>query len=442
MFHYPIPLLSSTCGQNNDGIPFGAVNQSTLLKAFSNAILAPATFAYALADDGNNLNITDVSTPIISGTANAVAPFGETAQMSSLDRLVFACDHSIKEFYFELTTSGAGNWGTLAVFDSSDGETATRELAIVSDPSNGMKAGLGVYRVQFTNQTGQVTWSPSPMKITKRRYIAIGLKNFVSATTAPKISRLWIIHEDSAISYVDLTTQYNASTTSNDFTGSPATAFYPIGTERIWVSSTPFYGMDNFVFRRLAQTGLTIEYRFLNTSGVKELISGHTNLSSFFTNGPATLGTTATEYRERWSVPNNWAKAKQTLALTAGGSVEAEGYFLYEIITANSSPALIAPSLARARVRRFGNDNTRGIELSTDLTTKGVLIKSIGSLSAQIIAQVLNLTTGKSSPFTIPASPTLPLLLDTEDITIKAGEKFDIVHTSGGTASSLDLIII
>lgn len=110
-------------------------------------------------------------------------------------------------------------------------------------------------------------------------------------------------------------------------------------------------------------------------------------------------------------------------------------------LTALASLALLAPSLTRSRVRAFGAANATGLRSHTARTIAGVTIGEIGVPSTQaVVAQLVNINTGRGTSFTIPANSLGPVHVDLNPtLALAAGESLLIGHVSGGTVRDLEL---
>lgn len=442
MIDLMLPEISSVAGDASDGVIRGRVNQSLLTGLFSNVLLAGTLYAIRRDRSAGGTAYLDVSSLAISGTTDALEPFGSTAVMSAGDGLLIACEHDIKEIYVNVTTAGAGSWDGIELYDSSDGKKFNRLLANIVDGTNGFKA-TGIGRITFDHpSTTHQTFSPAPDDIAERKWLLIAPKNITSVTTAPKVSRIWIIHHDESITYNEYTSTINASLTSGDFTGYPSTVFPVIGTERLYIFPFLAYGMDVTIHRKSPGT-TTLAAEYLASDGTWKSIPGWNDPSNGFQNGPTTLGGATTSHMIRWSVPSDWVSKTSNLAMSDGSTKSVTGYFIRLRVTAVSPLGPIAPTLYRGRVRAFGSANCSGIKAYTARTLNGLTVSRAGvPNTAATTINLINGHTGQGASVTIPANPSLPWSAEiSPNLPLAAGQELLIVHTSGGTLRDVNVHI-
>lgn len=222
--HYKI--ISPDSGAENDGSIIGRVDQSTLVGALSNALLATNVYAFFMNSDTGS--ISNLGTAITAGSAQ---PFGAVGQMSAGDGFILACDDDVKDIYVRIDTAGVGSWTGLTVKDSSNGRTFDRTLTGHTDTSNGFK-NTGWHQITVPHTVTHSSFSPAPTVSngieTERRYVMLQLGSFVSASVAPVIGAIFLRHHDSAVTYRDFTTTANAAAITG---GAAVSSLYRTGAD-------------------------------------------------------------------------------------------------------------------------------------------------------------------------------------------------------------------
>lgn len=442
MLDLRIAELSATAGTSSDGIVRGAVAQSLVAKAITSTQTSDTVYAIR-KDSGVGFNFIDISTQAISGTTDAFEPWGPTSSFSSGDALYVACNEDVKELYFQITTPGAWTGTGLSVFDSSDGITAGRQLTVTTDETNGFRASAGIRKLAFTAPaTPSQAFSPVPGDIASRKWIVIKPNGLTAATTPPKLSRVWIIHPDNEVTYRDFTTTTTAALTDTDFTATPDTVFYIVGSTVMYVFPFLTYGLDHTIHRKLADV-VTFAHEYLATDDTWKPLQNFVDPSNDRKNGPAALGDPTQTFPIRWSIPVDWTEKTITYPLTVGGNVVTTGYFIRQRVTAVATTGPTATPLTRSRCRSFGVANSSGI-YHKNAITYGAVTFDIGVPSAASAAvQFVNINTGQASTVTIPASTRSSGAITGQrldcSLAMAAGQSLLVTHAGGGTLMDIEM---
>jgi len=427
-----IAEISSTAGNDSDGVVRGSVAQSLMVTSLTNVQMSSIVYAYRKDTETGFSQFTDLSTNSVSDVA--FEPFGSTANLSANDAFILASDHEVKEIFVRITTPGVLTCDGIEILISTDGITFNTTLTNVIDGTNAFSNAAGVYRIELPGETGHVDSSPVPGEITSRRWHLVKFKNLTSVTTAPQINRVWLIHKDENITYSDNTDSVNASMTDNVFV--EQTVFPTIGSTHYYAFPFLAYGMETAVFRKFPVT-LTRSTEYLASDGTWKTLPDYVDPSNGLTNGPATLGTTAINYSRRWTIPSDWAEKTLQFPMSDSTTKTVTGYFIRQPITAISEYGPIARALWRARGRAFGVNNANGIYHRVATTYRAATFDVNIPSTSDTNIQLVNINTGKGTTFTIPAntsssgavtgqridlSPTLEL---------RAGDSLLIAHASG-----------
>jgi len=425
-----IPEISSDAGDNNDGIIFSSVAISPLDFIASKRVDATNVKFYRRDSTGSGFNFVDLSTAASQSTANDVAPFGETADMTAFDSFYVSDTDQAIGLYVQVTTQGDWDGAGLKIFDSTDGITADRELTGVVDPSDGFRNGPDWYKITWNNPgSPSVAFSPVPGDIPSRKYIRITLDGFTGVTTAPKLGRLVVALATDAHKYTDVTSIANGSLIS-----APTLPDYFPDTneETIFHFSDPAMGAERYVFQERTAGIETVVWEYLasdNTWKPKATINDPSDNATVVPSG------SPEQFSMRWSIEDDWVPMLNSITLTNDTVYTATAYWMRVRVTAVSDYGFIPSPLQRLRARKFGASTTTGITSPAARTFNYINVISIGGLSGDdCVTQITNMNTGRSSSFTIPAVPTLPLNVDITDIALSAGQKFGIQWLSGANS--------
>lgn len=429
-----ITELSPTAGNNADGFADSMINETLLtanLDTLENCDNASMK-CYRIDRSSGSMQIVDITADAISKTVNQFKPFGTSAQFSDGDEFLISCGEEVQAMLFKVDTVAVHN-ATLRVYDSTDGIWASN-LLTVTDEGNGFKT-TGWHYITLPDNASRVVWKPSSdpaLAMTSAKYFRVKLDGIVSGNTPPQLSEIVLIRK--VFRWADHTTDVNGDTAI-----APAAQTHYPWANSIWTMcfSNPAYRVE--VYMHLTQTNvITDTHEYLASDDTWKSLSGWVNATNDFTTGPAVLGNPVQKLPISWNIPADFASKSQTFTLNNNSTVTYTGYWIREKTTAVSSYGDHASPRYRLRARQFGSANVTGEQTFSAQTVKGINIKSITTPPTTAIeCEVVNLTTGKASAFTIPASPTLPLAIDITDIAFAVGDERGIRVVSGGSATGV-----
>lgn len=420
---------------NGTGIPSetGSVTESLLTAVFQTQERCLNPKVYRLDRSAGSLSIIDETSLAISGTANSFTPFN-----SDGDEFAVNCDEDFQAILFRLDTQG-NHSATLKVKDSIDGIWATNELT-ETDSSNAFEAATGWHYITIPDNAQRQAFKLSndpTLNTPSGKYILFRLDGIVGGNTMPKISNLTLIRKN-------LRFESHTASVNGDVTTAPAQdTHYPYpGSYLMFGFDNPAYGVELYISLAVSNV-ITDTHEYLATDGTWKTLSGWTNASNDFTAGPTVLGNPIEKFPVRWTIPTDWTIKSQTITLDDGTTTTVSAYWIRErTLTVTSYGPHIQPRY-RARVRQFGNANTTGLEVLTATTIRGLrLISSTVPNTTAIECELANMTTGKSSAFTISANPTFPTNIDFTDMTMQANERYGLIAKSGGSVLNLQLEFI
>lgn len=436
MFSFIFPEVSPTGGDTGDGVILGSVNESLLTAAYHTKEKCPGAVIYRMDRANGSLNIINDTTAALSTTPNAFYPFG-SATFSDGDEFIVACDEEIQGILINIDTIGV-HAALLKVYDSTDGIWATN-LLTVTDGTNAFESS-GWRQIVIPDNASRVAWRPSSdpsLNIPSKKYIRFRLDGVVGGNTPPGCSNLVPIRD--VFRYENHTANLNGDTA----TAPTADTHYPwAGSVWAWGFGNPAYGAE--VYMHLTSTNaITDVHEYLASDGTWKSLTGWSNDTGDFTNGPTVLGSPVQKFPIRWDIPADWALMPQTLTLDDGTTETTSAYWIRERTTGVTAYGPFQPARYRVRARQFGNANTGGIAMIQPATVRGmVLVGATVVNTSACNCQVVNMTTGKSAVATIPASPAMPMNLDTADLEFVAGDKLGLVCNSGGTIKNAQVAFI
>lgn len=434
-----IARIAPDAGVNSDGFVEGSIKETTFIAAMTN--LAIATNVYSYRKDTNNsgsVQFTDISSTIRDDTVADTEPFGTTANMSANDAWLIACDHSIQRFYVKIESGSEGIWaGTgLKFYSSSDGLTAGHELMGVIDPSNGLR-NSGIHKITLPTYSPS-TFSPIPGDISSRKWVMIKLDGFTGVTRAPKVSRLWIEHDEANVAYLNFTNDVNGALTIPT-TPITDTLFPFVDMSAYFCTSNPMTALVTYVFRHNEDVW-TMAEEYLASDNTWKLVPNLVDGTNDWATGPATQQTTPTRTELSWTKPNDWSAKTLSFRMDATTTETHTGYWFRRRITSVEVPGPTLVGITRHRAKQYGANNAYGV-YEKDAKTYTALTYSLGTKpTADIQLAFINNVTGQTSTVIIPstvlesgelANPYLDV-----NLTIAAGESRLLRVVSGGSASS------
>lgn len=424
MFNQQIPLLSATAGQGNDGVVIGSVNQTNPTAVLMGESLVTISQVLRKNIVASGATWADLTTVATDAAAGDFQPFGIASDMSLGDSFYVRTlnNEDTHNFYVQISTAGAGTW-TLGIQEWNATTEAWEAVIGLNDTSTGFKAGVGTYKISYTSGAeGLIRLDDISPKYIWHKFT---LSSFTSATTAPVLSRIWSAKD--TLVYKNVTVAH----TSTDFSSLPADILPRIGDCLLTVHPGPSYGEDS-VITRSSSTNYTSQWFYLATDNTYKPLQGVSDETNGYQIAPS-----ATERKVRWTLPSDWTQK----SITDNASVVHTGYIACLRITAITTEGPVAPPQVNCKSRSFGDVNTTGIQVYDATTLKAVSIPRIGISSATaVVAQLLNMSTGKGVSFTIPANAT-SLNVDTDDLVLAVGNRWGLSHQSGGSLQDISLTV-
>lgn len=439
-----IPFINSTSGFQSDGGFYGYVQESLLTAYLVRSVLTSSVHVVSVNNTTAGDTFIDLSSPA-SDTITADTPiFGIASDISSPDALYISDSAILKEIWFNISTAGVLTADGIDLFDSSNGVSANRQLSITSDGTNAFR-NSGWNKLSWTTPSSDsqaFALSPSSsvsMLNTPRIWYKVKFRNFVSATTAPILSRILGIYPTDGQKYLDVTAQINGGTNQNPAPAPLATSFFPTNDdELIFITSNPFYALDSYVYKSLPNYG-GFNWTYYASDGTYKPLTALNDTTSNFTAGPSTLTTPPTRFETTWALPSDMASVTKTYNLTSGSSSTYTGYQLRLTPIGVSPVGEYVPSSVVRRVKQFGNSNTVGETQLSSRTLNGVVIEHVGVITANTTCEVVNLTTGKASTFTVHTTDTIPMTIDIPNLQFSASDKLGIMFVSGGEMRDVEI---
>lgn len=424
MFSQQIPVLNSTAGPGNDGVVIGSVNQSNPVAVLLGESLV--SIAQVLRKDitATGAAWTDLTTAATDAVTGDFQPFGAIANMSAGDSFYVRtlADEDTHHFYVQIATPGAGTW-TLGLQEWNETADAWETVTGLVDGSNGFKAAAGVYKLSYTSGAeGRVRLDDTSPKYIWHKFT---LSAFTSASVAPVLSRIWSAKD--TLAYKNVTVAH----TSTDFSLLPTDILPRIGDCLLTIHPGPSYGEDS-VITRSASANYTSEFFYLADDNTYKPLADVSDDANMYRVAPS-----ATERKTRWTLPADWSQK----SVTDSAGVMHTGYITCMRITAIATEGPVQPPQVNCKSRSFGDANATGIQVYVATVLKAVSIPRIGVASATaVVAQLLNMSTGRGSSFTIPANA-VSLNVDITDLALAAGNRWGLAHVSGGTLQDVSLTV-
>lgn len=428
-------MIITELSPNGTGIPSetGSIAESLLTAVFQTQERCLNPKVYRLDRSAGSLSIIEETTLATSATVNSFTPFN-----SDGDEFAVNCEEDFQAILFRLDTQG-NHSATLKVKDSTDGVWASNQLT-VTDDSNAFEAVSGWHYITIPDNAQRQAFKLSndpTLNTPVGKYILFRLDGIVGGNTLPKISNLILIRK--AFRFDSHTAQING----NVATAPAENTNYPYtGSNVMWGFGNPAYGMELYISLAVSSV-ITDTHEYLASDGTWKTLSGWTNGSNDFTNGPTVLGNPIEKFPVRFTIPTDWTAKSQTLTLDDGTTTTVSAYWIRErTLSVTSYGPHIQPRY-RARCLQFGNSSTTGLEVLIATTLRGIrLMGATISNTTAIEMEITNMTTGKSSAFTIPANPVFPVNIDFTDLTMQVNERYSLVAKSGGTIRNLQLEIL
>lgn len=425
MLSIQIPEISSVAGDLSDGVFVGKINKVNPTAVLLGETLVPISQVLRKAVTASGAIWQDFSTEATNATTGDFAPFGSASDMSAGDAFYIrtANDEDVHSFYVQISTAGSGTW-TLGLQEWNTATEAWEDVTGLNDTSLGFTAGAGIYQISYTSGAeGLVRIDDASPKYVWHRFV---LKTFTSAVTAPILSRIWSANE--VLKYKNVTTAH----TSTDFSSLPSEILPRINDCLIMVFPNLAMGED-VVITRAASTNYTSTMLYLASDNTSKQFQGVSDESNMYQ-----VAASSVERKRRWTMPTDWVSK----TITDKDGVIHTGYIACMRITAISVEGPVAPPQVTCKARCFGDANTDGIKFFAATTIKAVSISRIGIPSTTaMVAQLLNLTTGKGSSITIPANTVSSLNVDIDDIVYAANDKLGFAYQSGNAIKDIEIIL-
>lgn len=422
-----IPSLSPTAGVNADGFADCQVNETLLTAEMATVERCNDLVIYRL-DRSTGLNVI----PVTVGTT--FYPFGDATAFSSGDSFVIGCPEDTQAILYNCDVAGVHN-GTLKVFDSTNGSWASNEL-VVTDEGNAFRS-TGWHYILTPDNASKANWRPSidpTLNAPSLKYFLLELSGIISGNTPPRITDIVLVRK--TFRWMNHTADVNGDTAT-----APASDTHYSWTNsiKIWCFTNSSYRLE--VYMHLVQTNvITDVHEYLAADNTWKAVTGWNNATDDFTIGPTVLGNPVQKLSISWSIPVDWASMPQTFTLDDGTTQSITGYWIRERTTGVTTYGIHNSPRYRLRARQFGNANVTGQQIFGAKTLQGVSILTMTNINtASMSCEVVNLTTGKATAFTISANPTLPLNLDVTDLAFANGDMRGIRCISGGSATGVQL---
>lgn len=426
----------------------GGANES-LLKHYFSKVLQPASINLVALDasvGSGNYTVLSAEGSSIGNVADTPV-FGTNTTMSSNDELYIADTKILKELWVHIITAGVFTADGIDLFDSTNGVTFNRQLTGVVDHTDAFR-NVGWKDITWTQPAtagvalALVPTSPDPVLNTARPWYKIKLRNFTTVTTAPVLARITPIFIDAEQKYADLSGLAGFSITS--YAGSPliGLTFFPVvGDEVIITFANPARGYSVYAFRKnLTPADVVIVYEYLASDNTWKALTSLADESDNYRNGPAVLIEPPTHFDLSFATPTDWVEKAIDLPLTDGTTLTATGYHIRRRFAAVPNKSEIQGAVVSIRAKQYGSANTSGIAV-TARTVDRVAVELNGAISGAADAgvfQVVNLSTGAASQFTVPAAATQGDIINASITTLSflAGEMLGLERVSGGRTYS------
>ena len=447
MFTITMAEISATAGNAGDGIVRGEVAQSFVTRAFTNLEGAESVFAFNVDLSGPDIYFIDYSDAAsgLSGP-NSFRPWGTDVQFTAGDSVCVASLEDCTRIRFTVDTPGvwvSGTSGGITMWDSTDGITANRQLTGVIDPTNGFRNPAGTYEVTWTDPVvPRVAFSPVPGLIASRKWIVIKPDTYVSSTTSPKLSTMYIAGITGL--FEDVTAVYNKNPPDANF-GTVVPIIYSTGYCDLFTFPSASIGMDLLMYRKATATRTTrLEYYALG--GVWKPLPGATDPSNWMLNGPTTLGDPMQLFHLRWPIPSDWQNMTLPVWIEGDPSpTNIAGWHLRSVVQSVFNVAAQPPGLARARARALA---ASGAVFHLAPATYSVATFEVGVPAlTDCVVELVNINTGVSATMTIPAATYSSAGLALERIPLSTplvigqGDALLITWLSGGFVQNVELVL-
>lgn len=429
MLDLQIPIFSSVAGDSNDGIVVGKISQSSMVAVLSGSALV--SIAQVLRKDVTSTGVlwTDVTTAATDAVTGDFSPFGTTTTMSNGDAFYVRTTNDVDThaIYAQISTAGAGSWG-MTVKEWNE-LTSTWEIVTgLVDTSNAFRNATGVYKISYTSGAeGRIRLDDtSPIY----KWHKIELINFVSATTAPVLSRIWMA--DTAIKLTNVTASYTSSPA--DFSSLPSEELPVIGNYNLIVHpGIPIGEEVTITTPRSANYSCIWEY--LATDGTYKSITITSDPSNNYT---AIAGT----YKIRWTPASDWTSK----TVTDSNNSSYTGWVLRCRITAITTEGPVTPPHIQAKSRSLGAGLAEGVYHYVAKTYSGISLFEAGVPSASTVSiNILNSDTGATQTVTIPINTSSSVNLAsgridfTTNLSIGVGQSLLMMHSGGGTLQDVKM---
>ena len=426
MINLNLSFVSPSAGRNNDGVLRGRINPSQFIASFLASKIIPVMQVLREDISTNGTTLVDVTTAATDSTANDFAPFNTTVTMSDGDSFYFRTqnDADVQSFFVQVATQGVGTW-SIDVQEWNTTTEAWESVAGLVDGSNGFRNALGVYRISYSSGAeGKVRLTAN--QSTKFLWHRVVLKNPTVITTAPILSRIWVLGK--VFNFTDI----SSATNSSNWVVLP-TEILPVVNDFycIFVHPGPPIGMDaNVVQAESANFTTTKQYLASDNSwkSIPDLVD------------PSNMFHTLGNAKIRWSRPSDWTSMTQTI-----NGVAYTGYFERCIVTAIAVQGAVAPARISASSRALGEGNAIGIVLTAQ--TLNYATFTIGSNNATVgtVFSLMNAESGKTSTMTIPITVDESADVSTGKITLSTplvfaeGESLIVICSSGGALVACEM---
>lgn len=421
----------------------GGVNES-LLKHYVSKVLQPASINLIALDastGSGNYKVLSTEGSSIGQVADTPL-FGTNATMSANDEFYISDTRTLKELWANVITAGVFTADGIDIFDSTNGTTFNRQLTGVVDNTNAFR-NLGWRNITWTQPaTAGVALALAPTSNdaalnTARLWYKVKLRNFTAVTTAPVLARITPIFVDAEQKWSDLSGLVGFSITSH--AGSPLInlTFFPVeGDEVLITFANPARGYSIYSFRKnLTPADAVVAYEYFASDNTWKPLASLVDESNDYRNGPTVLTEPPTHFDLSFTTPTDWTEKTIELPLTNGNTLTVTGFHIRRRFTAVPTKSEIQGAVVSIRAKQYGSANTSGVSV-TSRTIDRVSVELKGAISGTADAgvfQVVNLTTGATSQFTIPSTATQGAIVnvDISNMVFNAGDTLGLERISG-----------
>jgi hypothetical protein len=382
--YFNFPVISSTSGEDQDGVILGNITSSSYTAAFFAERLCPIELVLREDKTTTGSSWLDVTSAATSATPADFAPFGILADMSDEDAFYYHTtgDKSCNKIDVQISTVGVGTW-TMAIQEWDRTNEVWSDMVMV-DGSNGLRAGVGIYTIAFTHtKTGNNSLKLQSTDEARHVWHRIVVRDITEKTVAPVLSRLWVYGDTDG--YTDVTVPL----ATGDWTGIPAEFLPLVGSSYIRVHPGVPLGEDVTV-TSVASTNYTAVREYLANDNTWKPMTGLSDTSVNFT----VIGT----HKIRWTRPIDWLSKTITI-----NSVAYTGHFERTRISVVDVAGPVATGQWQASSWSLGGTSAKGVIMGKAVTySYATMNAGANNATSDIVLSLINAETGDISSFIVP----------------------------------------